>query len=140
MAKYEDTSEIQEIPMDLGPMDEGEENIQDFMRDQGIDGPQSKNQGSGIMNTGEADMAKAEMADASQAIDPTVEIEMVVKEFIKEMGRRPESLQELKDFYNKKTKLSNESEEMRIMSDLMEKDKTKITLASGGLAGILGVK
>ena len=140
MAKYEDTSEIQEIPMDLGPMDEGEENIQDFMRDQGIDGPQSKNQGSGIMNTGEADMAKAEMADASQAIDPTVEIEMVVKEFIKEKGRRPESLQELKDFYNKKTKLSNESEEMRIMSDLMEKDKTKITLASGGLAGILGVK
>ena len=140
MAKYEDTSEIQEIPMDLGPMDEGEENIQDFMRDQGIDGPEAKNQGSGIMNTAEADMAKSEMAKVEAPIDPTVEIEMVVKEFIKEMGRRPESLQELKDFYNKKTKLSNESEEMRIMSDLMEKDKTKITLASGGLAGILGVK
>tara|TARA_R100000541_G_scaffold1812_4_gene6782 strand:- start:3011 stop:3433 length:423 start_codon:yes stop_codon:yes gene_type:complete len=140
MAKYEDTSEIQEIPMDLGPMDEGEENIQDFMRDQGIDGPQSMNQGSGIMNTAEADMAKSEMAAVDAPIDPTVEIEMVVKEFIKEMGRRPESLQELKDFYNKKTKLNNESEEMRIMSDLMEKDKTKITLASGGLAGILGVK
>jgi len=140
MAKYEDTSEIQEIPMDLGPMDDGEENVQDIMRDQGIDGPQSMNQGSGIMNTGEADMVKSEMADASQAIDPTVEIEMVMKEFIKEMGRKPESLQELKDFYNKKTKLSNESEEMRMMTDLLEKDKTKITLAQGGLAGILGVK
>ena len=140
MAKYEDTSEIQEIPMDLGPMDDGEEDIRDLMRDQGIDGPEAKNQGSGIMNTAEADMAKSEMASVDKPIDPTVEIEMVVKEFIKEMGRRPNSLQELKDFYNKKTKLSNESEEMRIMSDLMEKDKTKITLASGGLAGILGVK
>ncbi|MCP2503668.1 MAG: hypothetical protein NLN66_06400, partial [Candidatus Thalassarchaeaceae archaeon] len=88
-------------------MDDGEENVQDIMRDQGIDGPQSMNQGSGIMNTGEADMVKSEMADASQAIDPTVEIEMVMKEFIKEKGRKPESLQELKDFYNKKTKLSN---------------------------------
>ena len=140
MAKYEDTSEIQEIPMDLGPMDDGEEDIRDLMRDQGIPGPEAKNQGSGIMNTAEADMAKSEMAAVDAPIDPTVEIEMVVKEFIKEMGRRPESLQELKDFYNKKTKLNNESEEMRIMSDLMEKDKTKITLASGGLAGILGVK
>jgi len=123
MAKYEDTSEIQEIPMDLGPMDDGEEDIRDLMRDQGIPGPEAKNQGSGIMNTAEADMAKSEMASVDKPIDPTVEIEMVVKEFIKE-----------------KTKLSNESEEMRIMSDLMEKDKTKITLASGGLAGILGVK
>ena len=140
MAKYEEEFDVQEIPMDLGPMDDGEEDIRDFMKDQGIPGPEAKNQGSGIMNTAEADMAKSDMASVNKPIDPTVEIEMVVKEFIKEMGRRPESLQELKDFYNKKTKLSNESEEMRIMSDLMEKDKTKITLASGGLAGILGVK
>ena len=37
MAKYEDTSEIQEIPMDLGPMDDGEEDIRDLMRDQGVE-------------------------------------------------------------------------------------------------------
>jgi len=140
MAKYEEEFDVQEIPMDLGPMDDGEEDIRDFMKDQGIPGPEAKNQGSGIMNTAEADMAKSDMASVNKPIDPTVEIEMVVKEFIKEMGRRPESLQELKDFYNKKTKLNNESEEMRIMTDLLEKDKTKITLASGGLAGILGVK
>ena len=139
MAKCEDEFDVQEIPMDLGPA-EDEEDITDFMRDQGIPGPGAKNQGSGIMNTAEADLAKSDMADASQAIDPTVEIEMVVKEFIKEKGRRPESLQEIKDFYNQKTKLSNSSEEMRIMTDLLEKDKTKITLAQGGLAGILGVK
>lgn len=140
MAKYEEEFDVQEIPMDLGPMDDGEEDIRDFMKDQGIPGPEAKNQGSGIMNTAEADMAKSDMASVNKPIDPTVEIEMVVKEFIKEMGRRPESLQELKDFYNKKTKLNNGSEEMRIMTDLLEKDKTKITLASGGLAGILGVK
>ena len=45
MAKYDDMSEIEEIPMDLGPMDEDSEDIRDFMRDQGIPGPGSKNQG-----------------------------------------------------------------------------------------------
>ena len=45
MAKYDDMSEIEEIPMDLGPMEEDSEDIRDFMRDQGIPGPGSKNQG-----------------------------------------------------------------------------------------------
>ena len=45
MAKYDDMSETEEIPMDLGPMDEDSEDIRDFMRDQGIPGPGSKNQG-----------------------------------------------------------------------------------------------
>ena len=45
MAKYDDMSETEEIPMDLGPMEEDSEDIRDFMRDQGIPGPGSKNQG-----------------------------------------------------------------------------------------------
>jgi hypothetical protein len=72
------------------------------------------------------------------AIDPTIRIEEVVKEFIREKGRKPNSLQELKEFYEMKVGTARGSGETDMVRELIEEDKTKITLASGGLANILG--
>ena len=79
-----------------------------------------------------------QMAGGS-GVDPTIRIEEVVKEFIRERGRKPNSLQELKEFYEMRVGTARGSGETDIVKELIEEDKTKITLASGGLANILGV-
>ena len=75
----------------------------------------------------------------AKKINPDVSIEEVVKEFIREKGRKPNSLDELKEFYEISVGTAKASPEMDTVKELIEEDKTKITLASGGLAGILGV-
>ena len=72
-------------------------------------------------------------------IDPTIRIEEVVKEFIRERGRKPNSLEELKEFYEMRIGTARGSGETDVVKELIEEDKTKIKLASGGLAHILGV-
>ena len=79
------------------------------------------------------------VGEGSAKIDPTIRIEEVVKEFIRERGRKPNSLQELKEFYEMRVGTARGSGETDIVKELIEEDKTKITLASGGLANILGV-
>jgi len=72
-------------------------------------------------------------------INPEIRIEEVVKEFIRERGRKPNSLDELKEFYEIRMGTAQGNPEMDVVNELVEEDKTKITLASGGLANILGV-
>ena len=78
-------------------------------------------------------------SEGTAKIDPTIRIEEVVKEFIRERGRKPSSLKELKEFYEMRMGTARGSSETDMVRELIEKDKTKITLASGGLANILGV-
>jgi hypothetical protein len=72
-------------------------------------------------------------------INPEIRIEEVVKEFVREKGRKPNSLKELKEFYEIRMGTAQRNPEMDVVNELVEEDKTKITLASGGLANILGV-
>ena len=78
-------------------------------------------------------------SEGTAKMDPTIRIEEVVKEFIRERGRKPSSLEELKEFYEMRMGTARGSSETDMVRELIEKDKTKITLASGGLANILGV-
>ena len=72
-------------------------------------------------------------------INPEIRIEEVVKEFVRKKGRKPNSLKELKEFYEIRMGTAQGNPEMDVVNELVEEDKTKITLASGGLANILGV-
>tara|TARA_R100000093_G_scaffold11306_1_gene7095 strand:- start:305 stop:811 length:507 start_codon:yes stop_codon:yes gene_type:complete len=145
---------------------EEDQTIQEIMLDQGIEGPKTQMQGSGIMQLANEDPMlveeyKKHLYDAEEQgfepmsfekfkiqimaggiakkISPDVSIEEVVKEFIREKGRKPNSLDELKEFYEISVGTAKASPEMDTVKELIEEDKTKITLASGGLAGILGV-
>jgi len=143
---------------------EEDQTIQEIMLDQGIEGPKTQMQGSGIMQLANEDpmlvdeykkhildaqeqgfepmsfqQFKAEATSGAKQINPDVSIEEVVKEFIRVKGRKPNSLDELKEFYQISVGTAKASPEMDTVKELIEEDKTKITLASGGLAGILGV-
>ena len=136
----------------------------ELMKDQGIPyGEQVRAQDSGIMQMAERDplledeynkyrfdmleqgldpmsfdeFRREAMSDQA-AIDPKIRIEEVVKEFIRVKGRKPNSLDELKEFFELRMGTAQKPE-MKMVADLVEDDKTKITLASGGLANILGL-
>jgi len=68
------------------------------------------------------------------AIRPEVRIEEVVKEFIREKGRKPDSLDELKEFYEMRMGTAKDPG-MEVVKELVEDDKTRITLAGGNLVG-----
>ena len=141
----------------------------ELMKDQGIPyGEQVKAQDSGIMQMAEVespnrdplledeyqkyrfdmleqgldpmdfDSFRREAMSDQAAIDPKIRIEEVVKEFIRVKGRKPNSLDELKEFFELRMGTAQKPE-MKMVADLVEDDKTKITLASGGLANILGL-
>jgi len=80
-------------------------------------------------------MSEGEMAAGS--IDPTIRIEEVVKEFIREKGRKPRSLEELKEFYEIRIGTAR-SPEMDTLRELVEEDKTRITLAGGSFPDLSG--
>lgn len=80
-------------------------------------------------------MSEDEMAAGS--IDPTIRIEEVVKEFIREKGRKPRSLEELKEFYEIRIGTAR-SPEMDTVRELVEEDKTRITLAGGSFPDLSG--
>ena len=136
----------------------------ELMKDQGIPyGEQVRAQDSGIMQMADRDplledeynkyrfdmleqgldpmsfdeFRREAMSDQA-AIDPKIRIEEVVKEFIRVKGRKPNSLDELKEFFELRMGTAQKPE-MKMVADLVEDDKTKITLASGGLANILGL-
>ena len=58
-------------------------------------------------------------------INPEIRIEEVVKEFIRERGRKPNSLEELKEFYEMRIGTAKKNPEMDIVNELVEEDKTK---------------
>ena len=128
----------------------------ELMKDQGVPmGEQVRAQDSGIMQMADRDpmledeynkyrfdmleqgldpmdfdsFRREAMSDQA-AIDPTIRIEEVVKEFIREKGRKPNSLDELKEFFEMKMGTAKDPG-MEVVKELVEDDKTRITLAGG---------
>ena len=132
----------------------------ELMKDQGVPmGEQVRAQDSGIMQMADRDplledeynkyrfdmleqglepmdfdsFRREAMSDQA-AIDPKIRIEQVVEEFIKVRGRKPNSLDELKEFYEMSMGTAR-NPGMEVVKELVEDDKTRITLAGGNLVG-----
>ena len=71
----------------------------------------------------------------ARRIDPP--IEEVVREFIRVNGRKPNSLEELKEFFEMKMGTAGKPE-MKMVADLVEEDKSRITLAGGSFPDLSG--
>jgi hypothetical protein len=142
-----------------------EEDLSDIelMKDQGIPyGEEVKSQDSGIMQMADRDplledeynkyrfdmleqglepmdfdsFRREAMSDQA-AIDPKIRIEEVVKEFIREKGRKPNSLDELKEFFEMRMGTAKDPG-MEVVKELVEDDKTRITLAGGSFPDLSG--
>jgi hypothetical protein len=137
----------------------------ELMKDQGVPmGEQVRAQDSGIMQMASAELDPLEdeyqkyrfdmleqglepmdfdsfrreaMSDMA-AIRPEVRIEEVVKEFIREKGRKPNSLDELKEFYELRMGTASRDPGMEVVKELVEDDKTRITLAGGSFPDLSG--
>jgi len=74
---------------------------------------------------------RMQIGEGNQArrIDPP--IEEVVREFIRVNKRKPNSLEELKEFFEMRMGTAAKPE-MKMIADLVEEDKSRITLAGGG--------
>jgi len=128
----------------------------ELMKDQGVPmGEQVRAQDSGIMQMADRDpmledeyqkyrfdmleqglepmdfdsFRREAMSDQA-AIDPKIRIEEVVMEFIREKGRKPNSLDELKEFFEMRMGTAK-NPGMEVVKELVEDDKTRITLADG---------
>ncbi len=135
----------------------------ELMKDQGVPmGEQVRAQDSGIMQMADRDplledeynkyrfemleqgldpmdfdsFRREAMSDQA-SIDPKIRIEEVVKEFIREKGRKPNSLDELKEFFELRMGTA-QNPEMKMVADLVEDDKTRITLAGGSFPDLSG--
>ena len=135
----------------------------ELMKDQGIPyGEQVRAQDSGIMQMADRDplledeynkyrfdmleqgldpmsfdeFRREAMSDQA-AIDPKIRIEEVVMEFIKQRGRKPNSLDELKEFYEMRMGTAR-NPGMDVVKELVEDDKTRITLAGGSFPDLDG--
>ena len=135
----------------------------ELMKDQGVPmGEQVKAQDSGIMQMADRDpllddeynkyrfdmleqglepmdfdsFRREAMSDQA-AIDPKIRIEEVVKEFIREKGRKPNSLDELKEFFEMRMGTAK-NPGMEVVKELVEDDKTRITLAGGSFPDLSG--
>ena len=135
----------------------------ELMKDQGIPyGEQVKAQDSGIMQMADRDpmledeynkyrfdmleqgldpmsfdeFRREAMSDQA-AIDPKIRIEEVVMEFIRERGRKPNSLDELKEFFEMRMGTAK-NPGMEVVKELVEDDKTRITLAGGSFPDLSG--
>ena len=80
------------------------------------------------------DSFRREAMSDQAAIDPKIRIEEVVMEFIRERGRKPNSLDELKEFFEMRMGTAK-NPGMDVVKELVEDDKTRITLAGGNLVG-----
>ena len=136
----------------------------ELMKDQGVPmGEQVRAQDSGIMQMADRDpmledeynkyrfdmleqglepmdfdsFRREAMSDMA-AIRPEVRIEEVVKEFIREKGRKPNSLDELKEFYELRMGTASRDPGMEVVKELVEDDKTRITLAGGSFPDLSG--
>ena len=83
------------------------------------------------------DFIRMQIGEDKQArrIDPP--IEEVVREFIRVNGRKPNSLEELKEFFEMKMGTAAKPE-MKMIADLVEEDKSRITLAGGSFPDLSG--
>ena len=83
------------------------------------------------------DFIRMQIGEDKQArrIDPP--IEEVVREFIRVNGRKPNSLEELKEFFEMKMGTAGKPE-MKMVADLVEEDKSRITLAGGSFPDLSG--
>ena len=135
----------------------------ELMKDQGVPmGEQVRAQDSGIMQMADRDpmledeynkyrfdmleqglepmdfdsFRREAMSDQA-AIDPKIRIEEVVMEFIKLKGRKPNSLDELKEFYEMSMGTAR-NPGMDVVKELVEDDKTRITLAGGSFPDLSG--
>mgnify|MGYP003125477715 CR=1 FL=1 len=71
----------------------------------------------------------------TRKIDPP--IEEVVREFIRVRKRKPNSLEELKEFFEMEMGTAQKPE-MKMIADLVEEDKSRITLAGGSFPDLSG--
>ena len=136
----------------------------ELMKDQGVPmGEQVRAQDTGIMQMADAELDPLEdeyrkyrfdmleqglepmdfdsfrreaMSDMA-AIRPEVRIEEVVKEFIRIRGRKPNSLDELKEFFEMRMGTAK-NPGMEVVKELVEDDKTRITLAGGSFPDLSG--
>ena len=94
-----------------------------------------------VLEMGQDPMSFEQFRDQAMSdqasIDPSVTIETIVKEFIKVKGRKPNSLDEIKEFYEMKMG-SGKNPEMKMMAELVEDDKSRITLAGGSFPDLSG--
>ena len=94
-----------------------------------------------VLEMGQDPMSFEQFRDQAMSdqasIDPSVTIEAIVKEFIREKGRKPNSLDEIKEFYEMKMG-SGKNPEMKMMAELVEDDKSRITLAGGSFPDLSG--
>ena len=83
------------------------------------------------------DFIRMQIGEDKQArrIDPP--IEEVVREFIRVNGRKPNSLEELKEFFEMEMGTAQKPE-MKMIADLVEEDKSRITLAGGSFPDLSG--
>jgi len=83
------------------------------------------------------DFIRMELGPQQEArrIDPP--IEEVVREFIRVNGRKPNSLEELKEFFEMRMGTAAKPE-MKMIADLVEEDKSRITLAGGSFPDLSG--
>ena len=153
---YRDGDEVEEF------QEEDLDTIE-LMKDQGVPmGEQVKAQDSGIMQMADRDpmledeynkyrfdmleqglepmdfdsFRREAMSDQA-AIDPKIRIEEVVMEFIKQKGRKPNSLDELKEFFEMRMGTAK-NPGMEVVKELVEDDKTRITLAGGSFPDLSG--
>ena len=153
---YRDGDEVEEF------QEEDLDTIE-LMKDQGVPmGEQVRAQDSGIMQMADRDpmledeynkyrfdmleqglepmdfdsFRREAMSDQA-AIDPKIRIEEVVMEFIRERGRKPNSLDELKEFYEMRMGTAK-NPGMEVVKELVEDDKTRITLAGGSFPDLSG--
>tara|TARA_A100001391_G_scaffold192650_1_gene167102 strand:+ start:645 stop:1394 length:750 start_codon:yes stop_codon:yes gene_type:complete len=119
--RAQDTGIMQMADVDLDPLEDEYQKYRFDMLEQGLD-PMSFEE-----------FRREAMSDMA-AIRPEVRIEEVVKEFIRERGRKPNSLEELKEFYEMRMGTAADPN-MKIVKELVEDDKTRITLANGKLVG-----
>ena len=80
---------------------------------------------------------RMQIGEGNQArrIDPP--IEEVLREFIRVNGRKPNSLEELKEFFEMRMGTAAKPE-MKMIADLVEEDKSRITLAGGSFPDLSG--
>ena len=84
------------------------------------------------------DQFRREAMSDMAAIRPEVRIEEVVKEFIRQNGRKPNSLEELKEFYEMRVGTASRDVGMDTVKELVEDEKTRITLAGGSFPDLSG--
>ena len=119
--RAQDTGIMQMADAELDPLEDEYQKYRFDMLEQGLD-PM------------DFDSFRREAMSDQAAIEPRISIEEVVKEFIREKGRKPKSLDELKEFFEMRMGTAKDPG-MEVVKELVEDDKTRITLAGGNLVG-----